>query len=231
MPNRSKENPNFLEALAGLIFAPGETVDVLLDTEPPPYGPTICLCLLLSIFVPILAQYAKYGMTIYNTDAVFALLLILFFSILFFALFEALFLKLLGADFPITSLLSAIFYCMAPVLLAIWLVYAFNYYTVGRISVLNLILMDSWPSGDVFLRVMPIVLGVVQLNLFLVFFYSVKKLCQMYSTTAFFVTLISLVIFWGSVMLSLLIAEMANTGTIRTFFKVVSSPSSLTAFY
>lgn len=230
MSPREREEISFIDAIFGLLFEPGGTVRTLLDYEKPPYGSTIFACLVLSIFVPIASQVYKYGSTIYNSSAILSLGLILFFTVLIFVLVEGLFLQLLGIQITIRQLWSTVAYCITPFILALWLIYLFNYLAMGRLTLVTLFMTGYSAVDDRFLRIIPIALLIAQLNILVVFFHSVRFIGNMESITAALVTFFSLIPFYVALLIALSIGEMARPGTLGLFEKVLLSPAALTYF-
>lgn len=230
MAPRERESINFLDAIFGLLFEPGGTVRTLLAYERPPYGLTIFLALILSIFVPIFAQVYKYGMTVYNGSAILSLSLIVFFTLLIFVLVEGLFLQLLGIPFNLRTLWATIAYCITPFVLAIWLIYLFNYLAMGRLTLVTLFLTGYSALDDRFLRIVPVALFVAQLNVLVVFYHCVRYIGQMEPISGALVTAFSLVPFYVALLIALSIGEIARPGTLGLFEKILLSPATLTYF-
>lgn len=230
MAPREVDQPNFLDAIFGLLFEPGSTVRTLLSSEKPPYGGTIILCLVLSIYVPITAQIVKYGGTIFNSDAILSLSLILLFTMLIFVLVEGIFLQLLGISVTVRQLWSIIGYCVTPFVLALWLIYLFNYLAMGRLTLVTLFMTGSSLNHDKFIRIVPFAILVAQLNVLVVFFHSVRHIGEMQWLTAFLVTFLSLIPFYVALFIAVSIGEIARRGTIELFEKVLVSPATMTIF-
>lgn len=230
MSSRDEQEINFLDAMFGLLFEPGGTVRTLLSSARPPFSFTIFLCLILSIVVPIVAQTYKYGYTIFNIEAVASLALILFFTVLIFILVEGIFLQLLGIHVTIRQLWCTVAYCITPFILALWLIYLFNYLAMGRLTLVTLFMTGHSAVDDRFLRIIPFAMLIAQLNMLVVFFHSVRFIGELHTLTATIITLFSLVPFYVALLIALSIAELARTGTIALFQKILLSPASLTYF-
>ncbi|MBN8550281.1 MAG: hypothetical protein J0M12_13260 [Deltaproteobacteria bacterium] len=230
MAPRHQDQPNFLDAIFGLLFEPGSTVRSLLSAEKPPYGNTILLCFVLSVFVPIAAQVYKYGNTIFNSDAILSLSMIMLFTLLIFVLVEGIFLQLLGIHVTVRQLWSMVAYCVTPFVLALWLIYLFNYLAMGRLTLVTLFMTGSSLDHDKFIRIVPFAVLVAQLNVLVVFFHSVRYLGEMEWLTSALVTFLSLVPFYVALFVALSIGEIARHGTIALFQKVLISPLALTYF-
>ena len=221
---------NFLEALFGLMLQPGETSEELLNCEEPPYGSTLLLCLLLSIFVPVFAQLVKYGMTVYDPEAIFSLFLVIAFSFMFFILIEGVFLRAFGVEFTVRQLYATSCYCLAPLLLALWLIYFFNYLSTGRLSILHLLMTGYMDVPDRFIHIVPIALLIALLNILVVFFYCIRLIGELHAVTALFVSLLSIVPFFAALFVGIVIGEFAHPGTSEAFMRILTSPSALVAY-
>ncbi len=230
MAAREYDQPSFLDAIFGLLFEPGSTVRTLLSHEKPPYGNTILLCFVLSIYVPILAQIVKYGNTIFNSDAILSLSVIIAFTLLIFVLVEGIFLQLLGIQVSVRQLWSMVAYCVTPFVLAIWLIYLFNYLAMGRLTLVTLFMTGASINHDKFIRIVPFAISVAQLNVLVVFFHSIRYLGDMQWLTSALVTLFSLIPFYVALFIAISIGEIARRGTIELFEKVLISPAALTYF-
>jgi hypothetical protein len=222
--------PNFLEALFGLIALPGGATEDLLSQEDPPYGATIFLCLFLTLFVPIASQLYKYGVTVYDNNAIFSIFFVIFITLLIFLIVEGLFLQILGVDIPLKHLTSMVAYCTVPFMFAIWLIYLFNYLSTGNLSLLKMLMTGFSVESDRFLQVTPLAFFIAQLMVLLVFFYSIRFLGRMHFFTAFAVTLLSLIPFYLSFIIALLLGNSIRPGTFDIFMQIIASPKALTVF-
>ena len=211
------------------MLQPGETSEELLRSAPPPYPSTLLLCMLLSIFVPIFAQLYKYGQMLYDAEAILSLFLVVIFTFLTFILLEGIFLKIFSVDFSLRQLYASAAYSIAPLLLALWLIYFFNYISTGRLSILQLILNGRLDVPDRFIHVVPIASMIALVNALVVFLYCVRFLGQMHTVTALFLTLLSLGPFLVSVSVGIFLGELAHPGTAEIFFRVLTEPSALVA--
>ncbi len=221
--NRDREL-NFLEALFGLMLQPGETSESLLSYEKKPYAWTLVCCLVLTFSIPIMSQYLKYGDAIYRIEVVLSFFLVEVACFLLFILLESLFLRLLRIEIGINELFASVSYCLAPVLLCLWLVYLFNYLMTGRLSIVQFLLSGNLDMSDRFINIVPIIALIAGLNVLIVFFYCVRFLGQMHSVSAMFLALISGLPFFAAAFISLMIGEMARPGTAAVFLRVLTSP-------
>lgn len=225
-----QDQPNFIETLLGLFFEPSLTTESLFTKQEPPFAGTIVLCFLLTVFVPIFAQAYKYGVFIFDPSALLSLALVMFFTFLVFVLVEGVFLALVGIELSVRQLLALTAYCLTPFVLALWLVYLFNYLAMGRLTLVTLLMTGHVQADDSFMRIVPVAFIVAQLNMWLVLFHSLKYLGSMHLLTAIAITLSSLVPFYIALLIALYIGEVARPGTIEIFKSILISPLNLTVY-
>jgi hypothetical protein len=225
-----QEDLGFIDALLGLFFEPSSTTEVLLNREKPPFAGTICLCFVLTVFVPIFAQAYKYGVFVFDGTALLSLALVMFFTFLVFVLVEGLFLQLLGVEVNVHQLLAITAYCLTPFVLALWLIYFFNYMAMGRLTLITLLMTGTQAGDDKFMQIVPIAFIVAQLNMWIVLFYSLRFLGSMHVITGLLVTLLSLIPFYLALLIALYIGETAREGTIEIFKSILVSPLNLTVY-
>jgi hypothetical protein len=205
-------------------------VRTLLAYPAPPFGGTIFSCLILTIFVPIAAQVYKYGNSIFDPNVLASLAVIVCLTIVVFLLVEGIFLHLLGINIRVRELWSTIAYCVTPLILALWLIYLFNYLAMHRLTLITLFLTGLSPTDDKFLRIVPIAMFVAQLNILVVFYHCVRYAGQISGLSAFVITLFSLVPFYAALLISLSLAELIRPGTFQLFNKILLSPAAMTYF-
>ncbi|RMG43010.1 MAG: hypothetical protein D6719_04820 [Candidatus Dadabacteria bacterium] len=222
--------PGFIEAILGLFFEPGSIIERLLSVDRPRYAATILLCLFVTIFAPPIAQQIKYGTTVYRPEAILSIFIAIFFFILIFSLLEGLFLQIIGVEFEFRQLLAAIAYALTPLMLAIWLVYAFNYWASGSLSLVSYLVTGSLNIDDHFLRIIPAAFTVAVLWVLLLFYYSVRVIGDMHPLNAALVTILSVVPAFLSFWMGLLLGDLARPGTVEIFLNILVSPSSLTLY-
>lgn len=229
MQNAERPPPNFLEALFGLMLSPGETVEDLLDRPNPPYGETLFVCVLLTVFVPVFSQIYKYGSGVYEVNALVGLFLCV--AVTFFGFFclEWLLLRLCRVQCATRYIFASSCYCLAPVLLTIWLLYLFNYLATGRLSVLHLVLTGQMLSPDRFLGVIPIAALIAYLMTLVVLFYCLRFVGEMYSETALLMTVLSLVPLAMALVLGIACGELVRPGTQEIFWRLIFNPAAFAA--
>ncbi len=230
MQTKIQEELTFSEALVGLMLEPGNTTETLLNKENPPYSASFLALLMLSIFIPIVAQLVKYDMTIYNPEAIVSLVMVVVFTLLIFVFLELLFLRMFGIEASLRKVFAAASYCCAPILLALWLIYAFNYLSTGRLSILQFLLTGYVDSGDSFMRILPLAVLIAHINVLLVFCYGIRALGNLYTVNAMVFTLFSVLPFYAALFVGVSLGDRINPGTIDIFMKVISSPASLTVY-
>ena len=230
MRTNKEDHPGFFESLFGLMLAPGETVSSLLGAGSPPHAVALIGCFVLSVFVPIFAQIMKYGMTIYDLNAVLSFFLILLLGFLFFLLFEGVFLWLCRIEIGHGELFAAAAYCLAPFVLFLWLVYVFNFLSTGSLTLLVALLRGYVVAPDPFLRMIPIASALAFLMALIVFFHSLRILGRLNGLSAVLLTFCSIFPFLLSLGIALLTGEMVRQGTIKIFLTILSNPQALTAY-
>ena len=228
MTKSGKVEPiGFVEAFLGLVLEPGTTTDVLYRQKSPPYAITLLLALIVTIFVPIAAQLYKYGFAVYRLDMVFPLFIIFTFTFLIFVLLEAILLFVLGVDSSVDDVIASTGYALTPLILAIWLLYLFNYLNNGSLTFVAYLLEGASGEVDSFIQIAPIAFLIAQLWVLLVFFYSIRAMGEMSGLSALLVTIVSTIPFLISLFIGLNVAELARPGTIEVFQKILESPRSL----
>ena len=221
MVKKLEDQENFLEALWGILFEPGEAVPSLLQEDSPRFGLLIPLMFFLAIFVPILSQSYKYGNFIYEHNAVLSLFIVFCLTYITFFILEGIFLSLFGFYFSIRHLVALFAYCLAPFLLALLLVYTFNYLSMGRLSLIAYLMTGLSQADDKFMRVVPIALLIAQVNAMLVFYYGLSFITKAGSTVAFLASLLSLAPFYAALLVSLFVAEHVRPGMMQIFWRML----------
>jgi hypothetical protein len=218
------EEINFLEALAGLVLAPHETTHILFQDRNPPYGWTLFLCFLASSYVPFFAQNYKYGYDVWDSGVVIGLTLVLFFGLLFFLLLEGIFLQLLKVSFNMQMLFSCVAYSLTPMILALWLVYGFNYLSEGRLTFTTYLLTGFGSLDDRFLKIIPFALGICALWIFLVFIYSMKNMAKVSFIVGLLISTLTLIPFAIAIGFATLVADRVRPGTFEILLSLVNFP-------
>jgi len=215
--NRPVHQPNFLEAITGLVFEPGYTTDLLLNKNYPPYIPGIIICFLLTVAVPLVAFIVKNNAEFENAASLLGIIFALVFTFVLFILFEGVLLLILRISATPFQLLGIASYCLVPLMFAIWLIYLFNFFSDGRLTVAELMVTGYAPISSQFLKVLPVAFIIVQVNLFLLVFYSLKSIGALSFFSALFITLLSGIPFYLAFILGVFLGDIVHTGTIDTF--------------
>ena len=145
-------------------------------------------------------------------------------------LVEGIFLQLLGIHVTVRQLWAVVAYCVTPFVLALWLIYLFNYLAMGRLTLVTLFMTGTSLDNDKFIRIVPLAVLVAQLNVLVVFFHSVRFIGEMEWLTSALVTLLSLIPFYVALFVAMSIGELSRHGTIALFEKVLIAPITLTYF-
>ena len=221
-----RESPdiNFIEAILGLTLQPGETTEVLFEDERPRYAYGCLLCLLVTVFTPIVAQHLKYGINLGNSEAMISLGIVVGMTVLVFLLAECLFLLVLGVRATIAQVFASLCYTFTPFTVGLLLIYLFNYFAHGSITVVDLLVTGSSNSNDRFLIILPYALMIIQLNCLLVFWYSLRAFGQIGAFSAAAIAFLSLIPFYASLIGGLFVGEMARPGTIEIFKRILLAP-------
>ncbi len=213
MDQNNNRKMNFFEALVGLLFEPGTTIENLLPRENPPYSITFFLCLVLTIFVPVLAQVIKYDLPGFMPASLLSLGVFVFVTIFSFMLLEGLILAVLRFRFSLAQMVAIVTYSIVPFILALWLIFLFNYFTNGNLTLVTYLLTGLGEPDDRFLRVVPIALGISMMLTGVNFYYCVRLIGDTLNTTAICITIISIVPFLVACLLGLYGGELAREGT------------------
>lgn len=224
------EGPSFVQALFGLIVEPNHTTKLLIDRPRPPYVLRFFALVLFTIFAPMAYQLYNFRTVFWRSDAILSLVLIFTFTVLVFILTETIFLFILGIPSSIWQVTACVAYAAVPLIFVTWLVYVFNYFTTGSLTLLNLLLWGQYPIDDAFIRLMPIALTVTQIIVILIFSYGLKHMGELSTPTSLLLTVFSLIPFYSALLVSVYIGELARPGTFAIFLRIIGSPSSLTFF-
>ena len=230
----NSKRPNFIEALFGILAEPGSMTETLLEEDTPPYGFTCLLCLSLTIGVPMLVQYYKYAsqpIQLYNLPAVASIFLVFFITLAIFLVLESLLFAILRIPPKFVALASLLCYCLFQLMFALWLVYFFNYLSDGYLSIVEYALTGIPSVSQRFMSILPIAFLIIQINVFLVFFYGVRTLGRLETVNAFALTLVSLVPFYLSLIIAIFLGDLVREGTIEIFQDLLTNSSSIGFLY
>jgi len=222
--------PSFLGSMVGLLLEPGTTIERLFEEEHPRYSLSMFLILLVSVFVPIIVHARRYNIAQSHATSIASIAVVVLLTIFLFFVLEGIFLQFISAKISMAKLLAMISYTLTPLTLAIWLVYAFNYFYNQQLSIVTLLLTSFRSGDDQFLRIVPVAALVAQLMMMVVFYHCIRVLTNYGGVTSFFITVISGVPLYVSLGISLLVAEGIRTGTIETFLQIINSAEVLNLF-
>lgn len=221
--SRDTSGPGFFEAFLGLLLQPGETTEQLLSAPVPPYIVRFLILGVAALYVPLLFELNRYGLGLFQSDVLFSITILCFFSLLVFLVIEALFLNLLGVNISVPQLLGIIAYCLVPATLALLLIYLFNYLSVGRLSLIQYLITGNFEGEDRFIRVMPIVVAIVLMAMLLVFHYGIRFIGEYGHFTGIVLSAFSLLPLYVALLVGLFLAEIARGGTIKIFMRLLSA--------
>lgn len=205
--------PSIVEVLFGLVLTPRDTVETLLEYDPPPYRSTCILFFYLTIFIPMIIQYMKYDETVIVPLTIALLFFALTLSLATFIITEAIMLLLLRTEISPGTVVASIAYSLTPVTIAIWIVYIFNYMTNGNLSIVTFILTGMGTLDSGFIRVIPWATLIIALIMFVVLFYCLRFLGSMIWLNALGLTTLSLLPLLFGVAVGLSFAEALSPGS------------------
>lgn len=220
----------FIEALFGLVTAPGQTTALLFATERPRYLFSLFFLLFASVFGPIVWHVATYGFIVYRPEVLFALVFVFSFTILSFILCEAIFLRLFGVAARIDQVVAIVVYSCVPLILFFCLLYGSNYYYHGTVSLVEFILKGFVPSNDTFIKVIPYAWVVAHISSVVVFCYCVRAVGDLYGFTAIIIAILSVFPLYLALILGCSIAEIAVPGAFRLSTGALLSPETFLYF-
>jgi hypothetical protein len=212
----------FIEATTGLIFEPRATTSILLDRDNPPYSLAMIFAMLLTIFVPILAQRLKYGTQFEHAQPALAFLVVILTSFCVFLIIEEIFLLLIGIKIPMKYLVAIVSYCLAPLMFAIWIIYFFDYAYNESLTIVTYLMNGSVELKKGFIKAIPYALGIVQVLVYLVFFHSLRAISGMFAFTAAIVGVLSLIPLYLSFALGIFIGNIVQPGTTDIFLSFLT---------
>lgn len=226
MPStRPKETTNFLEVLFGLHFQPEQLTEDLFSNENPPYVFTLYLCLLLTILVPVVTQAIYFQEITYHWDRVLSATIFLLLSLVFFIILEMVTLWILGIGARANHIVAAISYTLPPVLNAIWLLFIWNYFTDGSITIISRYMtgyavVDPWVSSA-----FPYIMIVANISGVIIFTFALRAIGKLQIITAICTAVISQIPLYSAMILGIFVAEIIVPGTAATISNMVDWPA------
>jgi len=214
------EPVGFLHAMLGLGTNPAGTARRLITESFPPYILTLLLCILLSIFVPFITQIYYLRLDAYRSDLFFSLLIVIFFSLLVFAIVEMFFLQILGIDMRLPQMLATITYSFVPLMYALWVVYLVNKLMNGSLTLITLLLTGYAPVDPTVFDLMTIAFAYVQIMAFVIFAVCLREISHGNWLSSIAITAITGIPFYLCLVLGLALSEFAVPGTIKTVLEI-----------
>jgi hypothetical protein len=217
---KDENKVGFLHGIFGLSVTPVSTAERLIKEQFPRHIFTMMLAILLTIFLPFVAEINVRQLDDYRTDIISSILIIIFFTYVIFSIVEMLFLQIIGIDIRLNKMMATTVYAFVPLMVACWMVFITNWFFNGSITLVTKVLTLR---GDID----PNVLEVLNIGLYysicfavLIFASCIKTITQGSLISALFVTIISLVPMYICLILGVSLAEMALPGTLESVLKI-----------
>lgn len=185
------------------------------------YAATCCVCLLLTLFVPIWSQAIKYRIVDFSSPEMLSTVLAGGIALSLYYLFGLLLTALLRLDLTIRSTIDALTYALTPLNLALWLVYAFNYAHSGRLTVVTYVLTGAGNIHDVFFGQLSIVAIIVCIWVLFVAYQCVQSGTDELGTAPFAYVLLLAPSTALSVALGTLVGDIIRPGFLRVILQLL----------
>jgi hypothetical protein len=225
---QQNSRPNFLAVLSGLLLAPRETTEMLLQQKDPPFAATILLCLLLSVWVPAASQSHKYGYNLFETYALFRFTFIFGSAFLLFLFLETLLLLAFRIQSSLRLTFACAAYSWAPLILWIWIIHVVNFVVSGHLTLLTILILGYGSVSPPFSIFLPWAMIISTLLVARVFAYTLQALAGYQIVSALIATFFSLLPLALAVLIGMLASEIIWPGTIRMIHEIIAaSPWSL----
>ena len=229
MRRYTPEKLSFGEAFFGLILEPRATIEALFQEESAEHGLSMLVTFLAALFLPMLLWGPRYGAASETIPATYSFALLVLLTILVFFMFQGWLFMVLGIECSAWNRFTIIGYCCAPLVIAVVVVYSFNYFSSGYISLLRVLITGQWGHATRFVKVLPIALILAQLAALAVYFYSIRAACGLHTVSALAVTVVSLIPFYLSFSLGLLGAQFVHPGILEVVLRAFNLTESLRA--
>ncbi len=190
---------------------PYATVLQLIETRPASIPYKLLTILITSLFLPLFI-FVGLNPELGGGDVVVGLLLASAVVLVLFVVLEAILLKVFGIEATLEDAFAITSYATTPLILFVWLVYAFNLGTSGSLTIFSAILSGNAHYNDNFLIVIPYAFILIQMNCALIMFYSLRKLGELHAISTIVVVLFSIVVGYVSSAVGLLVGEVASPG-------------------
>lgn len=215
--------PNFLATLSGLLLAPRETTEFLLQQRDPPFAATLLLCLVLSVWVPAASQSHKYGYDIFQTYALFRFTFMFGAAFLLFLFLETLLLIALRIPATVRLTFACSAYAWAPLIIWIWIVHAVNFFVSGHLTLLTILILGYGSVSPPFSVFLPWALLISAFLVVRVFAYSIQAIAGFQIVSATVAVLFSILPLLLSSLFALVASEIIWPGTLRMIHEILSS--------
>ncbi|MCB0336806.1 MAG: hypothetical protein KDD62_10895 [Bdellovibrionales bacterium] len=223
---------SFPTAMLGLFIAPADTMSALIQGGVARKGILFLFFFFVILFGPFVTWYLISGKFMYKPEVVLCLTLFVLLTLFVFVFCEKALLWLLAVKIPIVTLTHIACYCLSSLMLSVLLIYGLNYWASGGESIEYL---TFFPQG--FARMgekqagyLPMLLNLGSVYMGIQFCAGLRVAGNLLWTSAFFITILSLIPFLSGVVLSLLLAEQVYPGFIELMRTTYSMPSSIVQF-
>ena len=227
MVDYTKKIPSFLETITGLICSPRDTIARLFSTIRPAHIGKILFFFYLLLSIPVITNFYTAHNQIEKSFNVNLLLLFLFptVNLIFFIIFESLFLLVLGLHFSFRWLGAAVIYSSVPLLFIIITMYIFNYYGGQDIGHLNIALDDIVAyQNHYFKTIIPIILVIFPLLSILIFSFSLTQLTGGMFLSTLMITICSAIPFAMSLICSTALCNYLIEGSQKIIMDFFTAP-------
>lgn len=211
----------FINSIFGLVTQPSQTCQRLFRQDFPPFIISFAICILLTIFVPIVTQVVYLDLLAYNSTILVSVSVVVFFTLATFTVIELVFLQLLGIEILLEQIIAAIIYSSVPLMVMLWVLYGYNHYQYGSITLITQLLTGYRQLPRDLESILPYFVLVTHLQGIWVFRCCLKQIGGLQSATAFLVTVVSVVPFYICFLIALALSEYAAPGTIKIIVNVV----------
>lgn len=227
MTDYTKKVPSFFETMIGLVCSPKDTVSRLFSTLRPAHTEKILIFFYFLLSIPIVANYLATHNQIEKSFNVNLLLLFLFptINLIFFIIFESLFLFILRLNFSFRWLAAAIIYSAVPLVFIIITMYIFNYYGGQDIEHLNISLDNLVAyNNNYFKKIIPFILIIFPLLSILVFSFSLSCMTGCVFISTLIITIFSAIPFAMSLICTTAVCDYFLNGSLKIVMDFFTAP-------
>jgi len=226
--NRYQKNDlNFVQSFLGLVFRPLATVEKLFKEPRPHHAVGLILIFLLTVLVPAVTSVHIHGKLMYQPLSVVSLLLVLILTLIYFVFIESFFLTVFSVNVSISGLAQAVVFCLAPLTVIIWGMYAINYITNGTLTLVTFVLSGEAALDDKFINAVPYIINIGFFVTLLILHQAIRLMGDLFFTNAFILALFSIFPLHLALILAVLSANAIQPGTIDIFIQLIYAPASL----